>query len=454
MLQINTPCGRFRHVAFSAKNSGMAFLAEVSTRSRWMLLCVSLLALVFSALTYAEPVFASSRELTVEFQKGVPCAVRVINEGSETDAGPWLLEFTPRNGPKATLRLPLQGGAMQIDELRAASFVAPEKRELFLSFRQVRNGIFGWAYVVDFSNGEPTILFDGDWLLPGFAAQGAFADGYRVEFVFPELFDRYWLYIKDEKNADYASLYDAKDGRLKEARAITGSYPTRYTVAGPDERGLFALEAVLTVTGAATIDVLGEYAFQLRYQGQKPLLKGGFTSEWRLHGDTRFTSEQGHCNRREGATPVADMKVRLTANGLGTSLPPPLALVTKVSGQKKLDELPAAFGAQLAGTFVADAKDTWFFLPVETPLTVTVHKVETSGGSSEATDILESYSVQAGQKFVYSGNQMAWNKDTESMEPQFVIAVSHEPSGRQHFLWYMPANENDALSPGFAPLNK
>jgi len=377
-----------------------------------MALYIPLLALLFSALICTAPAFAGpSTELTVKFQKGIPCTVRLVNDGN-TD-GPWLLEFIPPDGPKATLRLPLfYSNALQLEDMQAASFIAPDKQELFIRFTEVRNGIFGHAYVVDFANGAGKILFDGNWLMPGFAAQGAFADWYRIEVVFPELFDKYMLFIRDEKLADYAGFYDAQNGRLLEAREITGSYPTRFAASGPDKGGLFALEAALAVAGAASFDWLGEYSFQLRYRDGK----------WALHGDTHFTPVRGiQFNRFLGATPVADMHVAVTASDLERTLPPPVAWVTKVKGKSELDALAAQFGSNMVGKFSADAEDTWFFLPNQTPLTFTVWKVENMGGDSSTSDVIASYVVQAGQNFVYSGNQMVWNEETQDRRPQFII---------------------------------
>ena len=379
-------------------------------------------------------------ELKVEFQKGLPCAVRLLHDEH------WLLEFAPPDGPKSTLRLPLRySGNIQVEELREAAFISPDKRELFISFVEVRNGRFSWAYVVDFSNGAAGILFDSDWLMPGFAAQGSFEDFYRVKVVFPELFDEYMLFISDGRKDAYALLYDDKTGSLNGKRDIVGSYSTRSQVIGPDKQGLFVLETAVAVAGAMSFDLLGEYAFRLRCQDGK----------WRLQGDTLLTVSDGidYSNRvKQGATPVADLRLAVTAQGLEKSLPPPLAYVKKINKKSELDALAGKLGVTVAGKFVADAEDTWFFLPNLAPLTFTVHAVSTLGGDSEAADLIESYMMQEGQGFVYSGDWQGWDEETESMNLRFVIGASHEPSGQKSFLWLMPESENDSYCPGFAPL--
>ena len=292
-------------------------------------------ALLFSVLDCTEPVFASVGEQTVEFQKDVSCVVRVVNEGSEDDAGPWRVEITPPGGQKATLSIPVQGGRIQIEELRAASFIAPGKQELFLSFSQHRNGIFNWAYVIDFSNGAASILFDSEWLLPSFGAGGAFIDQYRVDVDFLNISDKYMLFIEGERRDTYNWLYNAQTGRTTEFREIAESYITRISVIDPkanDGKSLSSLNAAVNVTGAASIDSLGEYVFHLRQRDGK----------WRLRGDTQFVPDQGiRSERTQGAVPVADMGLAITARGLEKIQRAPSARTATANEPKALDALLA-----------------------------------------------------------------------------------------------------------------
>ena len=297
------------------------FFEECSMTVRHTGLCMALLAFLFSVLGNAGQVFASA-SAQVEFQKGVSCAVRVVNEGTEGDAGPWRLEITPPDGPMATLHIPVPDGDIHLDELRAASFSDPQKQELFISFIQIRNGRFSWAYVVDFSNGKASILFDSEWLEPGFAASGVFADQYGIDIGFSQLADKYTLSLEGEKKTDYDVLYDAQTGKLTAAREIAGSHLTSISVVGPNKdgrkgkKGVFFLDAAVFVAGAAYFDGLGEYVFHLRQQGDK----------WHLLGDTQFVPAQGiRHSRVQGDVPVARMGVAVSARGLETVLSTPPA---------------------------------------------------------------------------------------------------------------------------------
>ena len=273
-------------------------------------------AFLFSVLGYTTLASAASvNEVAVEFQKGVSSVVRVVHDGTEDAPGPWRLEITTPGKPMATFQIPLQNDDTHLNELMAASFIKPGKQELFISFIQVRNGIFGWAYVIDFTNGKADILFDSEWLLPGFAASGAFVDQYSISLEFPNLSDRYMLSIGAEKKTDYDWLYDAQTGRLTETREIAGSYPTRFGVVDPaldggSGDGLHSLEVAMTVAGAANMDYLGEYIFRLRHQGGK----------WQLHGGTHFIPGQGiRSNRFQKVSSLAPLAV--TARGLKTAQP-------------------------------------------------------------------------------------------------------------------------------------
>ena len=408
-----------------------------------------LAASVYAADTGAGPAGqgATPPALKVEFQKGVPCTVRVLHDGK--DAQPWLLEVTPPGGAKSALRLPLRGNGatMRVAAMRAAPFVAPDRQELFLAFRESRKDAPLWCCVVDFADGKARMLFDSDRLASGFSAAGFFEDWYRVSLVFPELFDEYMLFIRaDARKHAYAQggIYDAKTEKLTNARSVRGSHLTAAAPDEPDANGLFALRLVYAVTGVDALDKLGEYACRLRRR----------QDAWRLQGDTVFTPAEGveHTRTKQGAVPVVDMHVTVTDRGLEKTLPPPLARVKKIQGKNELDALVAKYGVQLVGAFDAKAPDTWFFLPETTPLTFAVHAVENRGGETEAANILASYVVEKGQAFVHSGTHLARNKTTQSMEPQFVISVFRGPDGSRSFLFFMPENENDSYCPGLAPL--
>jgi len=199
------------------------------------------------------------------------------------------------------------------------------------------------------------------------------------------------------------------------------------------------------VSGAVAFNSLGEYACRLRYR------KGA----WQLQGDTQFTPGEGiAAARKQGAVPVANMRLALSAKGMEKSLPQPLARVKRISGKSELDALLAECRLAFAGKFDANDADAWFFLPEATPLTFTVYAVKTPGKKPQAADRIASYALKKGQAFVYSGNWLAWDKTTESMAPQFVLSASHKASGRESFLFSMPENENDGSCPGFVPLEK
>ena len=275
-------------------------------------------AFLFSILGYTALAFAASvNEVAVEFQKGVSSTVRVMREGTEDDPGRWWLEIAAPGKPVVALPIPLQDGNIHLDELRAASFITPSKQELFLSFVQIRNGVFGWAYIVDFANGKAGILFNNEWLMPGFAASGAFVDQYSINLEFPNLSDRYMLSIGAEKKTDYDWLYNAQTGRLTETREITGNYPSRFGVVDPTLNGgsgdsLHSLEVAMLVAGAATMDYLGDYTFHLRHQGGK----------WQLHGDTHFIPAPGiRSNRFQRTSSKANMPLTVTARGLESAQP-------------------------------------------------------------------------------------------------------------------------------------
>ena len=326
--------------------------------SRHTGLCIALFAFLFFVPGYTEPAFASTSEQVVEFQKGVSCIARVVDEGTEAGTGPWRLEIIPPGGPVATLQLPLEGHSIMMEEMRAASFIAPGKQELFISFSQIHNGIYGRAYVVDFSNGAARIIFDSEWLGSVFTASGAFMDQYRLDISFPNLSDRYMLFLGSEKKADYDALYDAASGQLTEARQIAGSYPTRFSVAGPDENnekganGLFSLEAAIRVVGALNIDSLGEYVFRLRKQ----------ENQWQLHGDTQFIPEPGiQASRFQGAVPVADMHVAVATRDPETALSAhsggTISLAARYDGWESAPRRQAAALATKNATYTKIIKD-------------------------------------------------------------------------------------------------
>ena len=293
-------------------NLEAAFFSEVSMALRHLGLCMALFAFFCSVPAQPEPAFAAASEQTVEFRKGVPCVVRVVAEGEEAASGPWRLDIALPDGKTTTFSLPLEGHSIYVEEIRAASFITQGKQELFIAFTQIHNGVYSRAYVIDFANGAASILFDSDWLHPGFEASGLFRDQYRMDIGFPNLSDRYRLTLEGEKKALYEGAYDARTARLREPREIFGSYPTRCSVLDPQGKGgLHSLEVALFVAGALRFDPLGEYLLRLRQQGGK----------WHLQGDTQFIPETGIASVRvQGPVPVAAMNVAVTARGL--EMPP------------------------------------------------------------------------------------------------------------------------------------
>ncbi len=383
---------------------------------------------------------------TVEFQKGVVATVRVINDGN-SELGPWLLEITPQAGPGNILRLPAENG-MSFEELRAASFVSPEKQELFLSFTQVKNGIYAWCCVVDFSDGAAKIIFDSEWTNAAFAAEGVFADWYRVEIAFPKIFDQFMLFIKDaERKVGYAEagIFNATTEEIVTPIPIHGSYLTAVSLVDPDTDGLFGVQLSFAVAGAARFDTFGTYAGRLQYQRGK----------WSLQGDMQFVPETGiEWHRAEEGMSVQDLKLTWANGKLERKLPMPFASVQRIQSQAEFDALRSDY-SNIAGNFDATTTDSWFFVPFVTPAIFTVHTIKNNGGDIELTGIKGKYPLKTGQAFAYSGNWQQFTEETGGLEYQYVISFRQGEDGEEHFLWFLP-EDNDVylLRPGISKPHK
>ena len=382
---------------------------------------------------------------TVAFQKNAVATVGIINDGNR-EPGPWLLEITPQTGIKATLRLPLPDG--MFEEMRAATFVSPEKQELFISFTQAGNGMYTWCYVVDFSDGAAKIVFDSEWTSAAFAAEGVFDDWYRVDVAFPKIFDQHMLFIKDAKRkSDYAQagIFDAATEKIVTPRAIHGSYLTAASLAEPDTGGLLGLRLSFAVAGAAEFDILGTYAGRLQYQSGK----------WKLQGDMQFVPETGvEWHREEESIPVQDLELAWVNGKFERKLPMPFASVQRIQSQAEFDALRNDY-SDIAGNFDATATDTWFFVPFATPATFTIHEIKNNGGDIELTGIKGKYPLKTGQAFVYSGNWQQFTEETGGMEFQYVISFQQGEGGEEHFLWFLP-DDTDVylLRPGISKPHK
>lgn len=403
------------------------------------LLSIAVCAIFPLAVFAAEPSVSEAVKQTVEFQKGVPVSVRVINDG-KADPGPWLLEITPPNGPQTTLRLPLTGG--EFSELQAASFVSPEKQELFISFTEVRNGVHAWCYVVDFSDGAAAILFDSDWTHTAFRAQGSFVPFYRVEVYFPEFFDRYTLFIEDaERESDYtqAGIFNAATGHIVTPREIYGSYLTAASLAARGPNSLSGLQLSFAVAGAGWIDVLGTYGCRLQYHNDK----------WDLQGDMQLEGIKHH--RTEEGIPVKDMRLAWTMRGVEKKIPMPFATVHRIEGRAAFDALQKGYA--VVGDFEEIAHDIWCFIPFVTPTVFTVYGTKDTGGQLELTGVQEQHTLTTGQIFVYPRTWHVINEDGD-LEKQYVISIRHGDGEPESLLWTLPKAGDTAtylLRPGFLP---
>lgn len=331
-------------------------------------------------------------------------------------------------------------------ELQAASFVSPEKQELFLSFSETRNGIHTWCYVVDFSDGAASIIFDSDWTSAAFSAEGSFLDWFRVEVSFPELFDSYIFFIKNpEREKDYiqAGIYDAATGNITKPREIYGSYLTAASpVVSPIVLGgssLAGLQLSFAVAGASWGDILGSYVCYLRYHSGK----------WALQGDMQLEGIQNH--RTEKGMPVKDMAPAWTMRGVEKKLPMPLATVQRVEGKAAFDALQEDYA--IVGTFDENAADTWLFVPLVTPSAFIIHGAEDTGGQLVLTEVQEQYPLSTGQAFVYSRTWRGIN-EIGDLERQYIISIRHGDDKSEHHLWVLPEAGDGAtyvLRPGFMP---